>query len=211
MRSWLSESASRRMIAEVAAVQNAVSAAPASASLIGVAPARPDEAIEYTSTVAIPAPTKANHTWPLAGTKPNRKAPPTTATAAPALMPSTPGSASGLRATPCRIAPPSASAAPTRIASRVRGSRISRMTAASAEPSPESSTPNTVAGVTSRDPSARLSTATTTSTPAATTRPPASPAACRRVAGAASVGFGRVSVTPPRRSRRHCGSRPRGG
>ena len=48
------------------------------------------------------------------------------AAAAPALMPMMPGSASGLRVTPCRIAPLSPSAAPTVRPSSVRGTRISR-------------------------------------------------------------------------------------
>ena len=46
------------------------------------------------------------------------------------LMPSTPGSASGLRVTPCMTAPESPSAAPTTTAMSVRGIRL--VTAASA-------------------------------------------------------------------------------
>jgi hypothetical protein len=51
--------------------------------------------------------------------------PTTTARDAPALMPRIPGSASGLRATPCRAAPAEARAAPTSSPTTVRGTRES--------------------------------------------------------------------------------------
>ena len=48
------------IIAEVYDVSPAVTAAPARASLTGVAPSRPSEPMAYTSTVARAAPAKAN-------------------------------------------------------------------------------------------------------------------------------------------------------
>ncbi len=50
-----------------------------------------------------------------------------TATAAPALMPSSPGSAKGLRVTACITAPATPKARPARIATIVRGIRNSRI------------------------------------------------------------------------------------
>ena len=58
-----------------------------------------------------------------------RRCPATTASEAPMLIPRTPGSASGLRVTPCMTAPESPSAAPTSTARTVRGIRL--VTAAS--------------------------------------------------------------------------------
>ena len=49
----------------VAEVRNAVTAAPASASLTGVAPSRPAAPSAYTTTEVTAAPTRANHTYPL--------------------------------------------------------------------------------------------------------------------------------------------------
>ena len=54
----------------------------------------------------------------------------TTAADAPALTPSSPGSASGLRVSACISAPASPSATPTAIPSSVRGTRRSRTIAA---------------------------------------------------------------------------------
>ncbi len=59
----------------------------------------------------------------------------TTANAAPALMPRIPGSASGLRVTPCISAPAAPSAAPTSSPSSVRGTRSSRTITCSSLPS----------------------------------------------------------------------------
>ena len=59
----------------------------------------------------------------------------TTANAAPALMPRIPGSASGLRVTPCISAPAPPSAAPTSSPSSVRGTRRSRTIACASLPS----------------------------------------------------------------------------
>ena len=53
--------------------------------------------------------------------------------AAPALMPMIPGSASGLRVTPWRIAPLSPRAAPTVSPSSVRGTRIWATTVSDAD------------------------------------------------------------------------------
>ncbi len=55
---------------------------------------------------------------------PKNAMPMTTASDAPMLTPRMPGSASGLRVTPCITAPDSPSAAPTSTASTVRGIRL---------------------------------------------------------------------------------------
>lgn len=55
---------------------------------------------------------------------PNHAMPITTASEAPMLTPRMPGSAKGLRVTPCITAPARPSAAPTSIASTVRGMRL---------------------------------------------------------------------------------------
>ena len=61
-RNWSRVLTSTRRIAVVIEPIRAVSAAPASASLTGVAPSRPSEPSEYTTTEATAAPAKANHT-----------------------------------------------------------------------------------------------------------------------------------------------------
>lgn len=65
---------------------------------------------------------------------PNASIPITTASAAPALTPSRPGSASGLRVWPWISAPARPSAAPTSTPSRVRGIRSDRTTMSSSVP-----------------------------------------------------------------------------
>ena len=83
--------------------------------------------------------------------------PTTTKAAAPALMPMMPGSASGLRVTPWRIAPLSPSAAPTLSPSSVRGTRISCITFWDADAGSKSvSACQTVSSATSREPSVTL-------------------------------------------------------
>ena len=52
----------------------------------------------------------------------------TAASPAPAFTPRMPGSASGLRVMPCRIAPDVESAMPTRKAVKMRGSRNTKTT-----------------------------------------------------------------------------------
>lgn len=55
-------STSIRMTAEVSATSSAVTAAPASASVMGVAPPRPPDPAVNTTTPAARAPTSANQT-----------------------------------------------------------------------------------------------------------------------------------------------------
>ena len=83
----------------------AVSAAPAIASLTGVAPSRPSDAIACTATMASAAPANANQTYAERSETPKNEIASTIANEAPALMPRMPGSASGLRVRPCRQAP----------------------------------------------------------------------------------------------------------
>ena len=71
------------------------------------------------------APAKANQGVRLAGRPWNHRPPASAATAAPALMPSSPGSASGLRITVCATAPAAPSAAPANAAKTTRGARRS--------------------------------------------------------------------------------------
>ncbi len=107
-------------------------AVPASASRTGVAPPRPAVPITYTATDASAAPMNANHTELAAPASPSESAI-TTAAEAPALTPSRPGSASGLRVSACISAPATPIAAPTAIPSSVRGTRRLRMIASSCE------------------------------------------------------------------------------
>ncbi len=74
-------------------VSAALSAVPASARRTGVAPPRPAEPIAYTATEARAAPRKANHTYAVVPVSPSALIAITTAAAAPALTPSSPGSA----------------------------------------------------------------------------------------------------------------------
>ena len=82
----------------------AVSAAPVSASLAGVAPAPPVDPIAKTTAAATAAPPNANQMKPNGEATPRNAIAATTASEAPALMPSRPGSASGFRVAPCRSA-----------------------------------------------------------------------------------------------------------
>ena len=125
--------AGSRSISEVNA---AAIAAPARASLSGVAPPRPSEPTEYTRTDAIAAPATATTTYPYGSDNPKNTIPIATASEAPAETPRIPGSASGLRVTACIVAPDTDSAAPTSNASTVRGTRL--MTAARPSASPRS-------------------------------------------------------------------------
>ena len=94
------------------------------ASLIGVAPSRPSAAIGVHRDHGDGG---AGEREPEVAPRGRRRRTPTIAStianAAPALMPRMPGSASGLRVSPCMQAPASPSAPPTASASRVRGSR----------------------------------------------------------------------------------------
>ncbi len=128
--------------------------------------------------------------------------------AAPALMPMMPGSASGLRVTPWRIAPLMPSAAPAKIPISVRGTRMSRMTVSDAEDGSKSVNAFQIVGTpTPREPSVMLKKHTSTRTQNSTISPAMSPAPerCRgavssRGAGVSSSvmsGRGRPSGSPP--------------
>ena len=114
----------------------------------------------------------------------------TTAHDAPASMPSSPGSASGLRVWPCIRAPATPSAMPTAIASTVRGTRSACTIVAASDPSSWNSTSTTVPRGIGRLPSARLSSPTTPSANSSSTSPRTEP---RRTDGA-GAGAGRCSA-----------------
>ena len=132
----------------------------------------------------------------VAENSPNQAIPATTASDAPMLIPRTPGSASGLRVTPCMTAPESPSAAPTTAARTVRGIRL--VTAAwpmlSDDP-PRAATMSDQS--TSREPTATeaamsaTSTATTTRSHSTRTDPG------RRTTAAPGAGSVRSAVTAP--------------
>ncbi len=84
---------------------------------------------------------------------PNQTIPMTTASDAPMFTPRIPGSASGLRVTPCMIAPASPSAAPAISASTVRGRRTATAASATVSTRPLSP-PRISANETSRVPMA---------------------------------------------------------
>ena len=111
-------------IALISELNAADDAAPASASLSGVAPPRPSEPTAYTKTAATAAPTIATQMNAAGEASPKNAMPVTTNSDAPVVTPRMPGSASGLRVTPCMTAPARPSAAPTIIASTVRGTRL---------------------------------------------------------------------------------------
>ncbi len=130
--------------------------------------------------------------------------------AAPALTPMIPGSASGLRVTPCRIAPPRPRAAPTVTPRIVRGTRISRTTVWDADDGSASVSASQMTGsVIAREPIVMLKKHTTSSRPTSATRPRASrprrargaAAAGRRAGGAAVVIAGAVRAGGPVSSR----------
>ena len=102
----------------------AVSAAPAIASLTGVAPSRPSEATRARRPSAIAAPEEREPDVAPRGRRPRgTRSPAPSRSDAPALMPRMPGSASGLRVSPCMQAPARPSAAPTASAEQVRPNR----------------------------------------------------------------------------------------
>ena len=186
-------SASSRPVVQLA--RPALSAAPVMASFIGVAPSRPSEAMAWTPSAAVAAPTKAiGRNWPIA-VKPNAVIPTTIAKVAPALTPRMPGSASGLRVRPCISAPERPSAAPTAKPRTVRSKRTCTI-ACSGWPGS-----HTAAGGTARAPTSRERTpapaSTATAIAALTGRtgrrrgsPPRGPAASTRVSAS---GHGRAS------------------
>ena len=139
-------------------VKAAEHAAPARASFRGVGPPRPSEPTAYTKAAARAAPAIATQMYDVGSASPRKAMPTTTNSAAPAVTPRMPGSARGLRVTPCITAPETARAAPTSIASTVRGTRLA--TAASPMVSVLPSTPFTTSSrPTERTPRATEATA----------------------------------------------------
>ena len=126
--------------------------------------------------------------------------PVTTARAAPLVTPRMPGSASGLRVTPCITAPDSPSAAPISRASSVRGTRF--CTAACAMPVSSPVNADTMSDQpTSRAPKATEARAMTAATTTATANQASRDATGRRGV-ATSDGEVRVLVTLTRSCRR---------
>lgn len=162
---------------------------PASASRTGVALRLPPR--NQTSAPTAAAPRKANHTYPLRLVTPKKVMAVTTAADAPALMPSSPGSASGLRVSAWSTAPASPRAAPASSPSRVRASRSSTTTSPYV-PEDANSPCHTWATDSSFAPTAMLATATTARTPREASSPTARTA---RRAGGAATGSARCSGT----------------
>ncbi len=107
------------------AVRKSPTAQPASTKSTGSILRRRKLTAPNTAARARAAPAKEQATTPaklMPGSSARHSA---KAKAAPALMPSRPESASGLRVTPCMMAPATAKAAPTRMHPRVRGPRSS--------------------------------------------------------------------------------------
>ena len=77
----------------------------------------------WTSAVAVRAPPAARSSWPGTGSTPSTAVPRTMPSEAPALTPSSPGSASGLRVTACITAPATPRAVPTSTPRMVRCTR----------------------------------------------------------------------------------------
>ena len=108
---------------EMMVPRNALTAAPARVMLNGVAPPGTIREMKNTITAAPSAPDMAIQGVAAMADKPNTDCDTTTAKAAPVVRPSRPGSASGLRVTPCMRAPASDRLAPTTTASMARGRR----------------------------------------------------------------------------------------
>lgn len=89
-----------------------------------MAPPLPSEPTPYTNAADSAAPAIATQMYPTGEESPKNATAVTTASDAPMLTPRMPGSASGLRVTPCITAPARPSAAPISTASTVRGIRL---------------------------------------------------------------------------------------
>ena len=125
-----------------------------------------------TAIPARPAPANPNQTYCAIVVRLKVTIPRITATAAPALIPSNPGSASGLRVTACMMAPAVPRAIPAMIATIVRGIRSSRTTRCSSfEKSGCHSAWMVSLRAIDREPRARLQSAIAVKTAAATIRP----------------------------------------
>ena len=162
--------------------------APARTRRTGCAPAPRDWPNAKTAAPANPAPAKAHQTYWSTDVRPKAVMPMSTASAAPALTPSRPGSARGLRVTACMSAPATPSAMPARMATTVRGMR-SRLTIRcwSSRRSGARSAPRMSASAMSREPTVMPSTAMM----ASASSPPARPSQrlqCRGARGAREAG-----------------------
>jgi hypothetical protein len=130
----------------------------------------------------------------VAENNPNQAKPTTTASEAPMLIPSTPGSASGLRVTPCMTAPERPSAAPTTTARTVRGIRL--VTAASPTVSCDPPRAATISDQpTSREPTATEATISATRTATTTASHSTRTDPGRRTRAAPGVGTESTCVT----------------
>ncbi len=148
--------------------------APASTRRTGLVPVSRAWPRRNTAMPARPAPRKAQpRYWPMLA-RSNSATPTITASAAPALIPSRPGSASELRVSACISAPATPSAAPASSATRVRGRRSSRTTRwRSSCGSTACRASRVTARGTGREPSARLARAASASSSAPASRPQA--------------------------------------
>ncbi len=96
-RSWSKARGLVSVSPEEIPVSTAPSATPARVIRTGFTMFRPALPMKYTTAAASTAPPSANHTYPLSVETPKTPTAITMAKVAPALTPSTPGSASGLR------------------------------------------------------------------------------------------------------------------
>ena len=133
----------------------APSATPASTSLAGPASALRTD-MRWTRKAARAAPAKANQRKSPTSVSPSRDIDRTTDRDAPALTPRRPGSARGLRVSPCMTTPATASAAPTMTARTVRGIRSCQTMIEATVLSPGTKTLASSSNVRLRDPMARL-------------------------------------------------------
>ena len=170
----------------MSAARNAVTAAPASASVTGVPPPSPMVPSPKTTTAATSAPARANHTEPAPEVTPNAYTARHTAKAAPSDA-QQPGVGQRVTGAPWISAPATPSARPTSTPSTVRGRRRARTTTLSSVPVGENRADQTSAGAVARLPTASPSTTASAST-AARTPSPASSRARRRPARAAREG-----------------------
>ena len=147
-------------------------ATPASTSLAGPASALGTD-MRWTRKAARAAPAKANQRKSLTSVSPSRDMERTTDSDAPALMPRMPGSARGLRVSPCMTTPATASEAPTMTARTVRGIRSCQTMTEATVVLPGTKAPATSSSVRLCDPTARLTRhRSTDSTPRTRTVPP---------------------------------------
>ena len=188
-----SVSASRSTSALVNDCSSALTAAPASTRVTGLGPPRV-EPIAKTAAVASPAPTRANQVYPATEPTPSATMPTTTANAAPAETPSSPGSANGLRVWPCINAPATPRQLPASRPSSVLGTRSPCTMPDAGDPSGSSRTSTTRPSGRFRLPTTRLSTAATRSSASSSASPRGDPVRHDETAVAAVPGETRVAV-----------------